>query len=148
MKKCAFSGHRFGLESLDINLLDRVILNLIKNGVTDFLCGMAIGFDMIAAEIVLKYKKDYNIKLIACKPCEEQSRTFSAENKLRYNKISENTDEIITLSKNYYSCCMQALDRFLVDNCDVLVCFLRKDSGGTYYTVNYAKSCGVKVIEI
>jgi len=148
MKKCAFSGHRFGLENLNINLLDRVILNLIKNGVTDFLCGMAVGFDMIAAEIVLKYKKDYSIKLVACKPCEEQSRAFSEENKLRYNKILESTDEIITLSKNYYAGCMQARDRFLVDNCDVLVCFLRKDSGGTYYTVNYAKTCGVKVIEI
>ncbi len=148
MKKCAFSGHRYELENLDKDLLERVILNLIKNGVTDFLCGMAVGFDMICAEIVVKYKKNYNIKLIACKPCENQSQNFSSANKQRYDKIIESVDEIITLSPNYYAGCMQVRDRFLVDNCSVLVSFLRKNRGGTYYTVNYAKKFEVKVIEV
>ena len=52
------------------------------------------------------------------------------------------------LSPYYYDGCMQARDRFLVDNADVVVSFLRRKSGGTYYTVNYAATKGVKIIEI
>ena len=71
---CAFSGQR-NLNGLDFdnNLLDRVVLNLIKTGTTEFLCGMAFGFDLLAAESVLSAKKNFNVKLIACLPCANQS---------------------------------------------------------------------------
>lgn len=39
-------------------------------------------------------------------------------------------------------------DRFMVDNCDVLVTYQRRKSGGTSYTVNYAKSKGINLIEL
>ena len=39
-------------------------------------------------------------------------------------------------------------DRYLVDNSDLLVCFLRKNRGGTFYTVNYARKKGKKIIEL
>lgn len=146
---CAFSGHR-NLKSLDFDnsLLDRVVHDLIKTGTTEFLCGMAYGFDLAAAETVLAYKKDYDIKLTACLPCANQTDTFSKNNKLRYNTILNSCDEVITLSPAYYRGCMHERDRYLVDNSDVLVCFLRRNSGGTFYTVNYAKKLGKKIIEI
>ena len=148
-KKCAFSGHR-NLRAFDFDqaLLDRVVLNLIKMGTTQFLCGMAYGFDLAAAETVLMYKKDYDIKLIACLPCADQADTFSKANKLKYENILSVCDEVITLSPSYHKGCMHERDRYMVDNSDVLVCFLRKNSGGTFYTVNYAKKLGKKVIVI
>ena len=148
-KTCAFSGHR-NLNGYDFDsaLLDRVILNLIKNGTENFLCGMALGFDMTAAESVIQLKKQFSIKLTAVLPCEDQSESFSEANKARYNRILNCCDEVITLSKEYYKGCMHARDRYLVENAQAVVCFLRKHSGGTYYTVNYAKKLNVPLIEL
>lgn len=145
---CAFTGHRILKNDFDVNLLDRVILNLIKSGVNNFYCGMATGFDIAAAESVLQYKKNYEIKLFACIPCSDQQENYSASDKRRYDSILKNCDGEIVLSQNYYAGCMYERDRFLVENADVLVSYLRVKKGGTYYTVNYAKKKDVKIIEL
>lgn len=148
MQSCTFTGHRV-LRDLDFALLDRVIENLIKNGCKRFFCGMAKGFDLTAAESVLALKNSYaGIELVACVPCEGQSENFSATDKARYGRIIEGCAEVITLSEDYYRGCMHFRDRFMVENSDVVLCFLRRKSGGTYYTVNYAKKLGKKIIEL
>lgn len=147
-KNCAFTGHRYSLAELDVRLLDNVILNLIKSGVKNFYCGMAVGFDIAAAESVLSFKKDYDIRLFACLPCADQSEGFSESNKRRYQRILDGCDGVLELAPQYFKGCMQARDRFLVDNCDVLVSFLRNKKGGTYYTVNYAEQKNIKIIEL
>ncbi|MDE6001794.1 MAG: DUF1273 domain-containing protein [Clostridia bacterium] len=147
-KRCAFSGHRnLNTGGFDASLLDRVVYDLIKTGTTEFYCGMALGFDIAAAESVLLQRNE-KVTLTACLPCADQKETFSQSGKLRYQSVLERCDRVITLASEYYSGCMHARDRFMVDNCDVLVCFLRKQSGGTFYTVNYAKKCGKKIIEL
>lgn len=146
---CAFSGHR-NLKGYDFDpaLLDRVILNLIKTGTQNFLCGMALGFDMAAAESVLEYKKQYGVKLTAVLPCKNQSESFGENNRARYERILAGCDKVITLSDEYYKGCMHARDRYLVENSQAVVCFLRKNSGGTFYTVNYAKKLNVPLIQL
>lgn len=145
---CTFTGHR-ELVDLDVVLLDRVIKNLIKNGCKKFLCGMAQGFDLTAAESVLALKNEFpDIGLIACVPCEGQSRYFSSADKARYDRVLKNCSEVIVLAERYYQGCMHVRDRFMVDNSDTVVCYLRKKSGGTYYTVKYAKAHDKKIIEL
>lgn len=148
IKRCAFTGHRNISGGLDYNLLDRVILNLIKSGVEEFYCGMAVGFDIAAAECVINYKKQYNVKLCACIPYAAQSENYSKPERARYERALEKCDEKIVLSESYYNGCMLARDRFMVDNCDVLLSYLRTNRGGTYYTVKYAESLGVKIISV
>lgn len=145
---CAFTGHRVLDRMFDANLLDRVILNLIKSGTRNFYCGMATGFDMLSAEIVIKYKESFDIRLCACVPCKEQNKYYSAKDKRRYDNIFSACDEKIVFYEEYTSGCMQERDRFLVDNCDVLVSYLRRKYGGTYYTVGYAKKQDKKIIEL
>ena len=149
MKVCAFTGHR-NLAGYDFDELPlaRVVTNLVKNGVKRFLCGMAVGFDMKAAQTVIVLKRSYDIELVACLPCSNQSERFSAKNKMLYDEILACCDEVIVLEDEYSKGCMLRRDRFMVDNCDTVVCFLRKNSGGTYYTVNYAKETGKKLIEL
>ncbi len=148
-KVCAFSGHRnLNAYPLDYSLLDRVTENLIKSGTEKFLCGMALGFDFAAAECVINLKKMYKINLTACIPCADQSAVYSRTGRLRYENILDCCDEVITLSESYTSGCMHGRNRFMVDNSDVLICFLRKKSGGTFYTFNYAKKSGKTVIEL
>lgn len=147
--KCAFSGHRnLNCGGYDDALLERIIKDLIKTGVKTFYCGMALGFDMQAAEKVISLKKEFEVKLVACLPCAVQSEKFSPSAEKRYREILKGCDTVITLSNDYYSGCMHRRNRFMVDNCDILVCFLRKNTGGTYYTVGYAESLGRKIIKI
>ena len=149
MKVCAFTGHRnLAGTDFDEHLLERVGADLVKTGTTRFLCGMAVGFDMKAAQAVLELKGEYDIQLVACLPCTNQSERFSARSKALYHEILGQCDEMIVLGEEYTRGCMQRRDRYLVDNCDVLVSFLRKNSGGTYYTVNYARKSNKKVIEL
>lgn len=145
---CAFTGHRQLGGDFDRQLLERVTESLIRRGVNTFLCGMARGFDLAAAEIVLKLKAAYKIKLVACIPYEGQADYFSSSDRERYFNILEYCDEKKVFAKSYNRYCMFARDRYMVENCSVLVCYLRKNSGGTYYTVNCAKSAGVKIIEV
>lgn len=146
---CAFTGHRVLFNTdFDPELLDRVVLSLIKNGTNRFLCGMAMGFDFEAAQTVIKYKSEYGVKLVACIPCANQAERFPKSAKILYERILQNCDEVEILSNDYYEGCMLNRDRYLVDNCDVLVSFLRRKKGGTFYTVNYANECGKKIIPL
>lgn len=148
-KVCAFTGHRnLNSGGFDSALLDRVIVDLIKTGTTEFLCGMALGFDMQAAQCVLAVKKTYGVKLTACLPCGNQSEVFTAKNRELYEAVIDRCDEVIILSPYYYSGCMHERDRYMVDKSDVIVSYLRKKSGGTFYTVNYARKLGKKIIEL
>ncbi len=146
-ENCAFSGHRILGKDFDYNLLDRVVFNLVAGGTKNFFCGMAMGFDIAAAECVLNLKKDNkSLKLTALIPCPEQYEKYSESYKQRYKRILENCDKKIVISNSYYDGCMFERDRMLVDSCDVLVCYIRRNFGGTFYTVNYAKQKNVSII--
>ncbi len=55
-------------------------------------------------------------------------------------------DEVIYVSHEYFDGCMQKRNRFMVDNCSRLICYLNYGHGGTYSTVKYAVESGVEVI--
>lgn len=145
-KTCAFTGHRQMEDNFDAARFEEVLTAYIQEGYVTFLCGMAVGFDMLAAELVLKLKKTYpQLKLIACIPCDCQSKYFRAEQKARYESILQSCEEVRVLSPRYYKGCMQARDRYMVDNCDLLVAYKRVNEGGTYYTLNYALSLNKRI---
>ena len=148
-RTCAFTGHRnLKNTNFDASLLDRTIGHLIKNGTDTFLCGMAMGFDLESAQSVIMHKKNYDVKLIACIPCDNQTERFSESARKLYERVLSRCDEVITLSDFYYPGCMHERDRYMVDNSDLIVSFLRKEKGGTFYTVNYARRQNKKIIEL
>ena len=54
----AFTGHR-NYPEVKNEQLRKVVEQFISEGYTTFLCGMAEGFDIAAAEVVLSLKTDY-----------------------------------------------------------------------------------------
>lgn len=151
---CCFSGHRIIPKEIlpQIKMaVERAVIELISQGVVFFGNGGALGFDQLAAETVLRLKEDYpHIRLIMVLPClpEQQSLKWSAEQKQRYFRILEQADKVRVLSPQYTNTCMLDRNRHLVDNSAYLICYLRKHSGGTFYTVNYAKRKGLKILQI
>ncbi|MBO4940508.1 MAG: DUF1273 family protein [Clostridia bacterium] len=140
IRSCAFTGHRELYEGFSKRKLTLAIKRLIENGVEVFYNGMAMGFDLLAAETVLSYQKKYpNVKLIACIPCYNQEKSFSEADKKRYAEILKKASEQVLLSENYYRGCMQVRDQYMVDNADMLLCYCVKETGGAAYTVKYCQ---------
>ena len=148
-KSCAFTGHRDILKYPNAQDFESLLCEIIGLGVDTFLCGMARGFDLFAAEAVLKLKDGgKNLKLIACVPCPEQDKFFDKTDKQRYNYILSRADEVKLISDEYFKGCMQMRDRYMVDNSAYLVAYLREQTGGTAYTVNYAQKKNKKIYRV
>lgn len=69
---CSFTGHRRIPQDDFLNLqkrLQKIIKQLIKQGITTFYCGGALGFDTLAAQAVLKTRRfQPQVKLILASP--------------------------------------------------------------------------------
>jgi uncharacterized phage-like protein YoqJ len=131
--------------------LERAIITLIEQGVVFFGNGGAVGFDALTATTVLRLKEDYpHIKLVMVLPCppKQQALKWNGEQKKRYYEILKQADKVRVLSPKYTNGCMLERNRHLVDNSAYLICYLRENSGGTFYTVNYAEKQGLKILRI
>ncbi len=93
---CCFSGYRPGkmpfnvydpaaVRALEI-LLDRAIDRAVAEGYDSFWSGMALGFDIWAAEAVIRAKKRHNVRLLCAIPHEHQSDRYPPDWKKRYNE--------------------------------------------------------------
>ena len=112
-----------------------------------FGAGGALGFDTLAAQIVLSLKETYpTIKLILVLPCLSQSDAWSLEDKSIYENIKGRADKVVYTSRDYTRGCMHKRNRHLVDNSSVCICYLTEKTGGTAYTVDYAKKNGLLVV--
>lgn len=151
-KTCCFTGHRkIPSEDMDCisQRLRKAIINLIDNGYCYFGAGGALGFDTLAAQTVLDLKKEYpNIKLILVLPCIAQTRGWKDDDIKIYERIKASADKYVYTSENYFNGCMQKRNRHLVDNSSACICYLTEETGGTAYTVRYAKSKGLEIKNI
>lgn len=147
-----FSGHRELPKNRLANIADKLqteIEALIKSGYYYFESGGALGFDLLAAQIVLKMKKKYpHINLILILPCKQQTKYWGKSDIIIYDNVKKRADKTIYTSEVYHNGCMHKRNRALVDTANVCLCYLEKNSGGTFYTVKYAKSKGLRIINI
>ena len=138
-KACAFTGHRELFGDFSKTKLKKQIEKLIQEGVLVFFVGMAKGFDLAAAEEVIKLKKKYPVKLVACIPYYGQEKGYSEKDKKRYVAILKKCDEQVLTTDSYFRGCELVRNKYMVDNATHLIAYLKKDTGGTAYTVKYFK---------
>jgi len=158
---CAFTGHRpnklpwrydeasEGCVRLK-EILAAQIAELVENGVTDFLSGMALGVDTICSELVLAQReKNPALKLHCILPCVDQDVEWSASVRERYQSILKRADSIVYVNRAYQKNCMLERDRFLVEwsSC-LLAVYNGIRRSGTGATVNYARKLGREIIVI
>ena len=149
---CCFSGHRrIPNEELIIvkQKLEEAITSAIKNGYCFFGTGGALGFDTLAAQTVLEMKKKYTqIRLILVLPCLSQARYWREQDISEYELIKRSADKVVYTSQEYSYDCMHKRNRHLVENSSLCICYLKEESGGTAYTVKYAESRGLRIINL
>ena len=151
-KTCCFTGHRTIPTSQYQSVAERLeqtIVSLIRQGVIYYGSGGALGFDTMAAQTVIQLKRIYpSIKLILVLPCISQAERWSGEAQRIYEGIKTHADKIVYVSQEYTKECMFKRNRHLVDNSSICVCYLTQNTGGTAYTVNYAREKKVPVIDL
>ena len=106
---------------------------------------------MLTEMTILDLKEEFpHIKLILVLPCppEEQTLKWSSEQRRTYYDILSKADKVRILSEKYTKSCMLDRNRHLVNNSGYLVCYLRENKGGTFYTLNYAATQNISIIRL
>ncbi len=119
---------------------------ILQQCATHFISGMAIGVDMICAEIVLELSQKYpHITLECAVPCKSQPNKWSDSMKERYCSILERSNKVTIIQEKYTSDCMHKRNRYMIECADIVIAVWDGKPSGTGYTVNYAKEKGRKV---
>lgn len=118
----------------------------INNGYKYFISGMALGFDMICAELVLELKKKYpQIKLVCAIPCKNQPKLWNTVQKKRYKNILKKADIIRYLSNEYTDRCMLERNNYMINNSSLVIALFDGKYGGTSFTLRKAKDKGLRL---
>ena len=151
-KTCCFTGHRVMSDQekqIAAVRLREVIAALMKEGVVYYGAGGALGFDTLAAQTVLEMKKEYpQLCLILVLPCEDQTRNWRSEDIEIYEDIKARCDKVVYVSRRYTPDCMYKRNRHLVDHSRTCICYLKRENGGTAYTVRYAWKRGLRIFNL
>ena len=159
-KSCCFTGYRPNKFPFELkrggkgytdfeNSLTDIIFSLADGECSTFYSGMAMGFDIIAAETVLLLKKrKKSVRLICVLPFYDQKNGFYEPWRGRYNYIAANADEVIILSESYYPGCYARRNSYMVDNSDYVVTWFDGKNGGTKNTLRYAAKKGRCIINL
>lgn len=151
-KTCCFTGHRqipFGKARMMEKRLEKTIADLVDQGYIYFGAGGALGFDTLAAKVVIKARKTHpEIRLILVLPCKTQADLWNNSDRQIYEEIKASADKVVYISDEYTKSCMFQRNRHLIDCSSVCVCYMTENCGGTAYTVNYAKQKGIRVINL
>lgn len=134
------------------------VKSLVKKGVKHFIVGGALGFDTVAAATVINMRNNevlsdsdgnlVRITLTVAVPCPTQSDKWSFADRTLYNSILKSADNVTLICEKYTSDCMFRRNRYMVDNSAYCICYVTQHSGGSYYTMNYAKASGLGIINI
>lgn len=156
---CCVTGHRpegfpFPYESASMEKeryrieLKKNIMQLIAEGTTHFISGMAQGVDLDFAEEVLRCKTiltppDKEIRLEAALPFPRQKQFSDGQPLDRYREILLACDIKTVVSPCYQKNSFQKRNQYMVDKADIVLAVWNGiKKGGTWNTIHYAQKCG------
>lgn len=157
---CCFTGYRpqkfpFSLENENnelselIHWLEVSIYKLIKLGCKTFYSGMAMGFDILAAEAVLKLREHFpDVSLICAIPFPTQSAKYNDNWKDRYDDIISQCNDIVVVCDRYSPDCFQQRNKYMVNHSDCVLTWYNGKPSGTRNTLVYAQKLGKTLINI
>jgi len=136
---CGYAERHPWLQVLRSMLYDELMESSFHTVIT----GMAIGFDTWLAEAALQA----NLSVHAYIPFRGQGEKWPSKSRRIYNEILEASAEVHYISEEYSPDAFLKRDRAMIDAADHVFALLNPavESGGTFYTVNYAQGVGKPV---
>ena len=131
------TGHRWFDYGVKV---DKLITMALNQGVTKFLCGMALGTDQVAAEILVRRK----LKWTAVIPCADQHKLWKPRQQSHYKKLLAQATEQKCLYQTYSTGVMHARNQWMVNRSDICLAVFEGDrygrGGGTASTFKMART--------
>ena len=144
------NGNEFSAEicGLKTNIRSAVI-DAYSEGFRFFMSGMAEGFDLFAAEIVIGLKNELDgIALVAVLPYSGAPKSHSSSVNKRIDLVLEKADAVISLSEDYVPGCEHMRNKYMSDNSTRIIGYYNGLSGGTAHCWNYAAAKGLELVNL
>lgn len=135
-----FIGHNECFE-ISKEKIKNAIQTLIKQGVTDFLCGGQGGFDHLCGRCVYELKKEYpHINNYLVIPY----LSFHVFDKAIFDSIIYPHD----FEKYHFKAAIPARNKYMVDNSSYAICYVTHSWGGAAKTYNQAVKKKLQIINL
>lgn len=136
--KVTFCGHADAhLLEKELKILENSVVEIVKqNQNCQFYLGGYGNFDFLCYELLTKIKEKYNgIERIFVTP-------YIADN---YSKLKDNAkiyDSVIypEIENCPLKFAIERRNKWMIKNADIVICFVNRNYGGAYKTLQYAKS--------
>ena len=143
MTICSFfgHGHLFGQSKEIAQTLRQIIINLIENGVDTFYVGNHGEFNILSSQIACELKILYphiQVVVVLCYP-----------NELQYLKC-QFTDFLMPseIEATPKRACIVKRNRWVIDNSDYIVSYIKYKMGGAYSAIQYAEKRKKQIIKV
>ncbi len=151
---CCFTGHRI-ISSADAEklpgLLDTTLTYLLDLGYRYFVCGGAIGFDMMAENAVIRsISCGSGAALVLALPCPNQTDRWKNLELIReYRRIKGYASAIEYLSDTHTDDCMKKRNQYMVDISSFCVAYYNGAyASGSGQTYRMAYRAGIEVLNL
>ena len=151
---CCFTGHRLlpvkKIQQIVTKLNEEVDL-LIQKGVTIFISGGTLGFDQIAASLVVaKKQQGAKTRLRFALPYRNQDEKWTEKQKCLYHSLLGEADDIIYVSEEYTDGCMKERTSYMIDNSAYCICAYKEKAiiSKTGKTIRHAQEKGLQIINV
>ena len=152
---CCFTGHRVLPDANSpeyaalLSSLEAAVSDAVKEGCKRFVIGGAKGFDLLAGEWILAYRKvDPSISLSVYVPHRGQESAYSPSDLLRYRALIDSADEVLYLSETYHAGCMRERNARMIRDSRFCIAYVRKQPSGSAQTLRMAEAKGLTVFRI
>lgn len=145
-----FFGHRYidNFFRTEDKLQKRITELLLNNQYVEFLVGRNGDFDQLVSSTVLRCKRsirDDNSSLVLVLPYPTAEVENNEDSFYDYYDEIEICEES---SRTHFKNAMQVRNRSMVDRADLVICYIERNEGGAYQTIQYAKKQGKTIINL
>ena len=149
-RTCCFTGHR-DIPNQDIPVVmektEKYVRELVDRGVRYFGLGGALGYDTLAAQLMMRLRDEEGlpVKLILVAPFVGFTSRWSPAQQHEFEKMLPRYDKVVYVEDHPSRGAYLARDRHLVDGSGYCIAYCTRNTGGTAYTMNYARKQGLQI---
>ena len=146
----SFFGHRKIINHFEAEkkLTEIIKELLLTREYVEFLVGRDGDFDILAASVVRKVKKELdsvNCSLVLVLPYMKAEFRDNEESFLKYYDNVEIDGES---SGSYYKAAIKIRNQHMIDRSELLICYVEHNKGGAYTAMKYAKKIGCEIFNL
>lgn len=120
-----------------------------EDGYRCFFSGMAEGFDLLAAEAVIRLRRIHpDAELFAAFPCEASPKGHSPAVCRRIERIMEEVSFTYFVSKEHVYGCELSRNVYMVENSSMLIAYYNGLSRGTGHCFHCAERHGLRIVNL